>query len=84
MNKNKFRAKMMLHGDTTITSLASYLSITGKTLAMKINGISDFSQSEMYAIKERYNLSQEEFIEMFEKDVSEYESERSRKTVEQV
>jgi len=76
MNTNKLRAKMALYGDTGGT-LAKLYGDTGGTLA-KALGLSpqwfsrklneknaEFTQGEIQAIKDRYNLTAEEVDEIF-------------------
>lgn len=62
------RAEMILNGDTVVT-LAKHLKITRQTLARKISGESDFTQTEMNLIRKRYDLSNEQYIKLFSKDV---------------
>lgn len=56
MNKRAFRAVMVLHGDTQ-KAVAEALGVTQKTIADKINGSSDFKQSEIRALIDRYGLT---------------------------
>lgn len=51
-------------GDTQNT-LADVLGITKSTLSWKINGKTDFKQSEIKMIADRYNLTGEEIKSMF-------------------
>lgn len=74
-----FRSKMSLHGDT-LDSLASHLGIVRQTLSRKINGEADFTQSEMFMIKSKYELEDEEFTQMFAKE--NYVDEHSRSSQE--
>lgn len=56
MNKKLLRSVMALYGDTNAT-LAKYLGITEPSLSNKINeNGTEFKQSEIARIKERYNL----------------------------
>lgn len=60
------RAEMVLNGDN-LNTLSDYLGIAHQTLSRKISGKADFTQSEMNKIKERYNLSDEKFGQIFSK-----------------
>lgn len=51
-------------GDTQ-SGLARMLGITESTLSWKINGKSEFKQSEIKVIADRYNLTGEEIKSMF-------------------
>jgi len=66
MNVNKLKAVMILHGDTG-TSLSEYLGISQATFSLKINGKrnSEFTQKEIQAIKDKYNLTPEEVDSIF-------------------
>ena len=56
MNAKLFRSVMVLHDDTN-ASLAKYLGITEQSVCNKINeNGTEFKQSEIRRIKERYNL----------------------------
>lgn len=52
------------YGDTQ-TELARILGLTKSTLSWKINGKSEFKQSEIKAIADRYSLTPEEVKYMF-------------------
>ena len=64
VKKNLLEAKMKIFGDTQCT-LAEALEISLSTLNCKLNGKSEFAQSEILKIKERYNLTDKEVIEIF-------------------
>ena len=66
MNKNKFESIMKLHGDTG-TSLANYLGMARRTFSLKINETdgAEFTQGEIFAIKEKYNLTPEDVVSIF-------------------
>lgn len=64
MDSRRFKSKMCLYDDT-IKSLAKKLGLATATLSRKINGHADFTQSEMFRIKNIYELSNEEFMEIF-------------------
>lgn len=68
-NERMLRSKMTLNGDTQ-EKLAAYLGITRQTLSKKISGEYDFTQTEMSLIKNRYELSDEEFAQIFTKEVA--------------
>lgn len=65
MNDKKLRAIMVLQNDT-IEMLATHLGITRQTLTNKLAGRSDFTRAEMDMIKQRYKLSDAEFVETFD------------------
>lgn len=71
LNKNLLVSKMKLYGDTQ-ESLAFYLGLSTQRLNAKINSTNgaEFTQSEMVKIRERYNLTDEEFVLIFAHDVS--------------
>lgn len=65
MNKRKLESVMKLNGDTGQT-LADYLDIARSTFSLKINeNGSEFTQSEIAAIKRKYDLSAEEVAGIF-------------------
>jgi len=64
MNPNKLRAVMALHGDTGVR-LSKALKISQQTLSKKINGKVDFTQREIWLIKERYQLSPADIDEIY-------------------
>lgn len=66
MNANILRSKMKLFGDTN-ASLADAIGCSAQRLSAKINETNgaEFNQSEIKAIKERYNLSHEEVDAIF-------------------
>ena len=64
MKANVFNSKMALFEDT-VESLAEYLGISRQTLVMKIQGKSEFRQSEISKIIVRYKLTPEEAYEIF-------------------
>lgn len=64
MNKNALRSLMALHGDTR-KSLAAALNVSKQTVGGKINGHSDFKQSEIRIIIDRYQLTPAEVDEIF-------------------
>ena len=65
MNKALLRSVMALHGDTN-KSLAEYLQISEKSISDKINeNNTEFKQSEIDAIIERYDLSNDQLRSIF-------------------
>ncbi|MBR3805101.1 MAG: XRE family transcriptional regulator [Clostridia bacterium] len=64
MNKKLLESKMKLFGDSNVT-LAKFLGITPQSLSSKKNESSEFRQSEIVKIKERYKLSTEEVNNIF-------------------
>jgi hypothetical protein len=67
---------MVLYGDN-MESLAAYLGINRATLSRKISSEADWKQREMIMIKERYNLSDEKYVQIFTKGVPKNEDQRS-------
>lgn len=63
-NINLLKSKMVLKGETQI-ELAEELGITRPALNVKMNGKSDFKQSEIDIIAKRYELSGDELLEIF-------------------
>ena len=56
MNTNKLRAIMVLNGDNG-GDLAEFLGLTRSRFSKKLNSNNaEFTQSEIQAIKERYNF----------------------------
>ena len=66
MNKALLRSIMVLHGETN-KDLAEVLGLTEQSVCAKINENkgSEFKQGEIAKIKEHYNLSAEEVINIF-------------------
>jgi len=64
VNKKLLESKMKLFGDSNVT-LAKFLGITPQSLSSKKNESSEFRQSEIVKIKERYKLSTEEVNNIF-------------------
>jgi plasmid maintenance system antidote protein VapI len=57
-------SKMKLFGDNQ-TDLANAMNLSLASVNAKINGKSNWTQSEISFIKDRYNLTPEEVIEIF-------------------
>lgn len=64
MNIKKLRCAMIMNDDTT-QKLAESLDMTVKTLRDKIHGRSEFKQSEIQKIIERYELTKKQTFEIF-------------------
>ena len=66
LNKNLLVSKMKLHGDIQ-QDLADYIGISVQRVNAKINGTdgAEFTPTEMKKIKEKYNLTDEEFLAIF-------------------
>lgn len=79
MNERFLKAEMIIFGDD-LNSLADYLGMARQTLARKMNEAS-FTQEEMFKIKNRYNLSDEKFVQIFTKEYEENECDRSSEAV---
>jgi hypothetical protein len=67
VNKNLLKSKMILNNDSNKT-LASKLNITEGSMSNKINSKNKFTPEEMNFIREDYNLTDVEFIDMFFKN----------------
>lgn len=64
IDSNLLRSKMVLFDDTN-ESLAEALNISRQTMSAKITGKTDFKQSEIKVIVERYKLTPEETEQTF-------------------
>lgn len=64
MNKNHFKSIMVLNGDTQKT-VADALNVSEQTVGDKVNGISDFKQSEIKVLINRWNLTPSQVDEIF-------------------
>lgn len=64
MNKNAFKSIMVLYGDTQKT-VADALGVTDQTVGDKINGLSDFKQSEIKTLIDRWNLTPTQVDDIF-------------------
>lgn len=66
VNKQLLNSKMALYGDNNET-LAKALNLSPQRLSAKRNNTNgaEFTQSEIQIIKERYNLSDAEVIDIF-------------------
>ena len=57
----KFKGWLREH-DLTYSDIADFLGLNQATVAMKINGYSDFLLSEIQALKDKYNLDSDIFF----------------------
>ena len=66
VNKQLLWSKMALYGDTN-EDLAKALDLSPQRLSAKINSTNgaEFTQSEISIIKERYNLTDAEVVDIF-------------------
>ena len=65
LNKNKLESQMKLFGDTA-GDLAKFIGISRATFSYKINEkSSEFTQSEIAKIKEKYNLTADQVDNIF-------------------
>ena len=64
MNKALLRSIMVLNGDTYQT-LSEDMKMEKATFSRKINSSASFTKKEMQFIREKYNLTADQFIEMF-------------------
>ena len=64
MKVNLLKSKMSLYGYNN-KKLAEKLNITPSALSRKINGSSSFNVEEMRYIRKEYQLTDEEFIDIF-------------------
>ncbi|MBQ6163952.1 MAG: XRE family transcriptional regulator [Clostridia bacterium] len=66
MDKMKLRIIMMLNGENN-SDLANLLHITPQTVSAKLNETNgaEFTQSEIFAIKDHYELTPDQVDEIF-------------------
>lgn len=64
MQSKLFRSKMVLHDDT-LQTVSEYLGITRQTLAEKLQGTSEFKQTEIDRLITRWNLTPHEVVQIF-------------------
>lgn len=65
MNTKELKIEMLRHGDSGNT-LSEALGMTSASFSKKINAKdAEFTQGEISAIVERYNLSAERLVEIF-------------------
>lgn len=66
MNAKLLKAKMLLYGNEDfVNSLARLLEITRQTASAKLNGESEFSQTQIALISKHYGLTDEEIRKIF-------------------
>ena len=63
-NTTLLKAIMILHNDST-SSFAKHIGINRQNASKKINGKSDFKQSEIVKITNLYNLTDSEIRNIF-------------------
>lgn len=68
-NKRLFRAKVIEKG-FTLTQIAAKIGISEATLSRKVNGISDFTRKEIYAIVHILTLERDDVDRIFFADES--------------
>lgn len=64
MNTQALKAAMALHGDT-LADLSRTIGTTPGTASLKCTGKSEFTQNEIQAIVKRYNLTDEQVVNIF-------------------
>ena len=64
MNVKELKVEMIRHNENG-DDLANGLGISRQTLSRKMNNKAEFTQKEISAIKERYNLMPERVSEIF-------------------
>jgi len=64
VNKALLEYYMKVNGKS-ISDMCEILGISRSAFYRKCNGISEFTQSEIQIIKERYNLTDKEVVEIF-------------------
>lgn len=74
------KSKMALVGDN-FEVLGNFLGVTRQTAAMKVNGEADFTLTEINLLKNRYKLTNDEFIQIATKEVVTNERTRSSETI---
>ena len=62
--KAKLKAVLERYGQTQ-NDLAELLNITYQSVSIKLNGKSDFTQSEIFKIIYHYNLTPDEVMDIF-------------------
>ena len=64
MQSKLFRSMMVLNDDT-LSTVAEYLGITRQTLAEKLQGTSEFKQTEIDRLITKWNLTPHEVVQIF-------------------
>ena len=66
MNAKMLKSTMVLFGDEDfVNTLALILNVSRQTAASRLNGATEFSQSEIAIIAKRYELTDEEIRKIF-------------------
>ena len=66
MNAKMLKSTMVLYGDEDfVNTLALILNVSRQTAASRLNGTTEFSQSEIAIIAKRYELTDEEIRKIF-------------------
>lgn len=74
MNTRLLKSKMILYSDEDfISAISKLLNITRQTASAKMNGESDFTQTEIRIISKYYHLSAEDIKNIFVGDDDESE-----------
>lgn len=81
MNVKMLKSKMVLCGDDDfVKCLANLLNVSRQTAAAKLNGTSEFTQTEIIIIAKHYEMTDEEIRKIFIESEDQHDSERSGKT----
>ena len=64
MNKKMFKVNMLKNDDTQ-QSIAKFLGISQAAISARINGITEFRRDEINAIRNRWNLSDHDTVDIF-------------------
>jgi plasmid maintenance system antidote protein VapI len=67
--ENKTLRLLMFANDDTYEDLAKYLEIATVTVSNKMNNKTPWTLAETLKIKTRYNLTDDQYFEMFNKEV---------------
>lgn len=82
MNAALLKSKMVLKGDEDfVKTIALILGVTRQTASAKLNGESEFTQTEIALISKHYCFTDEEIRKIFIEGDSNNESERSGEDV---
>lgn len=80
MDVKLLKSKMVLYGDEEfVTAISKLLVISRQTASAKLNGASDFTQSEIKQISQHYHLSADDIKNIFVGDDD--ESKRCSQTI---
>ena len=67
MNTSLFKMYMIKNHETQL-SMAQFLGLPQSAISARINGKTDFRQSEIKMIKKRWNLTDQETVDIFFND----------------